>query len=100
MVRDRLNVLGYDQRTAEQAFQEWISEELKQAIERMEKWQQNESGHRDLDHRDLMEKHYRSDVEILSELSPESWVEGLKLIHSSGLQPKYYSRYEGPHENS
>ncbi len=100
VVRDRLDVLGYDQRTAEQAFQEWIREELKQTIKRMENFLQNESDYGDLGHRDLMEKRYRSDVEILSELSPGSWVEGLKLIRSSGLQPNFYGRYEGPHENT
>lgn len=95
VVRDRLDVLGYDLSTAKQAFQEWINEERKRSIEMMEELQQRDSSHRD-----LMDAHYRSEVEILSELSPESWIQGLKTIRSSGLKTNYYGRYEGPYENT
>jgi hypothetical protein len=50
--------------------------------------------------KDLMTEHYRSEIEILSTLSPELWIEGLKAIQTLGLQPNYYGRYEGPHENT
>lgn len=95
VVRDRLDVLGYDLKTAEQAFGEWIKEERARTIESMQDW-----ADRDLASRDMMEKYYRSTSEILSSLTSRSWIEGLKVIRSSGLEPDYYGRYEGPHDNT
>lgn len=94
IARDRLDVLGYDLRTAEAAFQEWITGELESSKERLKRLQTNNPAHRD-----LMEEHYQIEVEILSELSPTAWIEGLRIIHSSGLETNYYGRYEGPYEN-
>jgi hypothetical protein len=95
VVRDRLDILGYDLDTAEQAFEEWIREEKTRTIELLEDWSQRESTSRD-----MMENHYRTEVEILASLTPRSWIEGLKVIRSSGLKTNYHGRYEGPHENT
>ena len=61
VVRDRLNVLGYDLDTAKEAFRTWISEEHGRAIEMAEEW-----GDRDSESKDLMEGHYKKECEILS----------------------------------
>ncbi|WP_200250837.1 HEPN/Toprim-associated domain-containing protein [Thiococcus pfennigii] len=95
VVRDRLNILGYDLDTAKEAFRTWISEEHKRAQEMAEEW-----NGKDSDSRDLMKGHYDKECEILSKLSPESWIENLKVIQASGLETNYYGRYEGPHEDT
>lgn len=92
MVGDRLNVLGYDLATAKEAFRTWISEEHDRAQEMAGEWKDKDS-----DSKDLMEKHYKKECEILSALSPENWIENLKVIQASGLETNYYGRYEGPH---
>ncbi len=95
VVRDRLNVLGYDLDTSKEAFRTWISEEHKQSLERLEEW-----GEMDSESKELMENHYKKECNILSSLSPEGWIENLKVIQASGLETNYYGRYEGPHEDT
>ena len=95
VVRDRLNILGYDLDTAKEAFRTWISEKHKRAQEMAEEW-----NGKDSDSKDLMKGHYDKECEILSKLSPESWIENLKVIQASGLETNYYGRYEGPHEDT
>ncbi len=95
VVRQRLNVLGYDLDNAKEAFSAWISEEHKRAQEMAEEW-----GGRDSDSKELMEGHYKNECEILSSLTPEDWIENLKVIQASGLETNYYGRYEGPHEDT
>jgi hypothetical protein len=94
-VRDRLDVLGYDLETVEEAFRQWVKEEHARSLESIDEW----SG-RDSESRKLMEDHYQSNAEILAALTPRSWIEGLKVIRSSGLKTNYYGRYEGPHEKT
>lgn len=94
-VRDRLDVLGYDLTTSKEAFRTWISEGHNRAKEMFEEWKDNDS-----DSKDLMEKHYKKECEILSALSPESWIENLKVIQKSSLKTNYYGKYEGPHEDT
>jgi len=81
VVRQRLNVLGYDLDTAKKAFSTWISEEHKRAQELAEEW-----GERDSDSKELMGEHYNKECEILSSLTPEDWIENLKVIQASGLK--------------
>jgi hypothetical protein len=95
VVRDRLNVLGYDLATAKEAFRDWISEEKKHVLEMAEEWAAKDSKIQD-----LMEGRCRKEFGILSSLSPESWIENLKLIHASKLETNYYGKYEGPHEDT
>jgi hypothetical protein len=95
VVKDRLNVLGYDIATAKEAFRSWISEAKKHILENAE-----ELANKDSESRDHMEGHFRKEFGILSSLSPESWIENLKLIHASGLETNEFGRYEGPHEDT
>lgn len=95
VVRDRLNVLGYDLVTAKEAFRAWISEEYNHTLEMVEEWKDKDS-----ESKNLMEGHYKKEREILSTLSPENWIENLKVIHASGLKTNYYGRYEGTHEDT
>lgn len=95
IVRDRLDVLGYDLQTAKESFSLWIEEERNQALERIDDWSE-----RDSESRDLMQGHYKKESEILSQLTPELWIECLKEIHASALETNYYGRYEGPHEDT
>ena len=95
VVRDRLNILGYDLATAKEAFRAWISEEHNRALEMAEEWKNKDS-----ESKDLMGCHYKKECEILSTLSPETWIENLKVIHASGLETNYYGKYEGPHEDT
>ena len=95
VVRDRLDVLGYDLATAQEAFRSWITEERNRALEMTNEWREKNS-----ESRDLMASHYKKESDILSSLSPEVWVEGLKQIRASGLKTNYYGRYEGPYEDT
>jgi len=95
VVRDRLNVLGYDLATAKEAFRTWISGEHNRALEMAEGWTDKDS-----ESKDLMEGHYKQESAILCTLSPEIWIENLKVIYASGLETNYYGRYEGPHEDT
>ena len=94
IVRDRLDVLGYDLTTAKDAFRAWITEERIQALEQLEKWQEKDSKSRE-----LMTSHYEKTCDILSSLSPEAWVEGLRKIHKSGLKTNLYGKYEESHDD-
>lgn len=95
VVRDRLNVLGYDLATAEEAFRAWIKEEHNRTIEMAEGWKDKNS-----EFEDLMKNQYKKECNILSSLSPELWIDSLKKIHASGLETNYYGRYDGPHEDT
>ncbi len=95
VVRDRLDLLGYDLVTAREAFREWITEEKNQALESLGRWQEE-----DFKCGDYLVRKYRKEIEILSSLSPEFWIECLKKIRASGLETNYYGRYEGEHEDT
>lgn len=95
IVRDRLDVLGYDLQTAKEAFSLWIKEEHVRVLEMIDEWEGKDS-----ESKALMQGHYKKESEILSELSPELWIKCLKEIHAFGLETNYYGRYEGPHEDT
>jgi hypothetical protein len=95
IVRDRLDILGYDLPVAQEAFRSWIREERNRAMEMAVEWQEKES-----ESRHLMVSHYKKLCDILSTLSPEIWMEGLKEIRASGLKTNYFGRYEGPYEDT
>ena len=94
-VCDRLDVLGYNLVTVEESFQQWVNEEKTQILEQLREWVEHDSKSRD-----IMVESYRRDSEILAALTPRSWIEGLKLILSSGLKPELFGRYKGPYENT
>lgn len=95
IVRDRLNILGYDLSTAKEAFRAWVSEELKKSIEFYEN-----CFEKDIEYKEAIEIRYRAQCEALSSLTPENWIENLKVIQSKGLESNYYSRYKGPYEGT
>ncbi len=94
-VRDRLDVLGYDRDTAELAFREWITAERDRSNEYMEKWQCSDSRHGE-----WFAAHYRRNAGILRSLTPDSWIQGLRRISASRLEPSFSSKYTGPHEGT
>jgi hypothetical protein len=95
MIRDRLDVLGYDLTTAQEAFQAWIVEERNQSLKMADEWQGKDSSIRD-----AMTKHYQKTYNILSSLTPQIWIESLREIRESGLKTNYLGKYEGPHEDT
>jgi len=95
VVRDRLELLGYDMATAKEAFRAWISEERNQAMDMAADLQKQDS-----DIRGLLLSHKRKECDILSTLTPETWIEGLREIRRSGLKTNSYGRYEGPYEDT
>jgi hypothetical protein len=95
VIRDRLDVLGYDLETVKTSFNLWIKEKK----ERVQSYSEEENeGSSETS--SLMSEHYRKELKILSVLTPELWIESLKQIHASGLETNYYGRYEGPHEDT
>lgn len=94
VVRDRLAVMGYSLRTSKEAFQEWIYGELSNI-----EWMKNrvpENGK----FKDLLRKSYENDIAILSTLTPELWIESLKVIKAANLKPTSSFQHEGPYENT
>ena len=80
VIRDRLNIFGYDLRNACDGFRKWIYEENKNAERRIV----------ELDKQDYLYESYANEISVLSELTPEIWIENLKKIHDSGLQQREY----------
>lgn len=95
VIRDRLDVLGYDLETAKQAFMAWMAGELTQNEETLSNYLSSDSSARK-----IMEEHYRSTIYILSSITPQKWIDGLRQIRNEGLEPNEFGRYEGPHEDS
>ena len=95
IIRDRLDVLGYDLITAKEAFKSWVAEERKRSLELAQEYEA-----KDTDLKTSMRGYYQRESEILSELTPEYWIECLQKIKKSGIKTNYYGRYEGPHEDT
>ena len=49
---------------------------------------------------ETMRKHWKATLSLLCSLTVDSWLAGLEEIRRSGMQPNYYGRYEGPHEDT
>jgi len=79
-IRDRLNILGYDLRNAYDGFSKWISETKHHAERRIGELERN----------DFLFECYANEIEVLSELTPEIWIEKLWLIRESDLKPREY----------
>lgn len=71
VVRDRLNVLGYDLATAKEAFRAWISEQHNHAHDMADEWEDKDSNINA-----LMQSAYKKECEILSTLT--------RIIHEAG----------------
>lgn len=89
-IRDRLDVLGYDLFTAQESFRLWISEERNSTIRAKNRWQENKSKSQD-----GLVNFYREKCEILSQFSPEIWVDNLIKIHDLGLKTNHNPKNEG-----
>lgn len=95
IVRDRLHVMGYSLSTSKQAFREWIRGELGHITESMQNWEMKDSTSKA-----LMVEYYQGEIEVLSALTPDMWIEGLRFIRASGLKPNFHGKYEGPHQDT
>jgi hypothetical protein len=95
VVKDRLDVYGYDLETAKDAFREWISQEHRSTLERLDELATDDPAL----YASLRQK-YESDAQILASLTPDRWIDGLETVRSTGLLPNYWGRYEGPHEGT
>lgn len=96
VVCDRLDLMGYTLRTSREAFEEYVKGERQQYYE----WSNKPEGERDEKTHALLHDHYTKTQALLAELNADSWLAGLKEIRRLGLQPNYYGRYEGPHEDT
>ena len=96
IIRDRLRVLGYDLETAKVGFQAWISAEKDHYFELAT---QKESKEKNIIDSQLSD-HYRRQAEILSNFSPDKWIENLKTIHYSHINKGYWNLDEGPYKET
>ena len=92
IVRDRLEILGYDRHTTENAFREWTREALDQTNEYLEELKSS-----DHQYKEIFGERSRREASILRSLTPDSWIHGLRLIGESRLEPSYSSIDTGPH---
>ena len=95
VVRDRLEILGYDRRTTETAFREWTREALDETNEYLEELKS--SDHK---FREFFRDSARREAHVLSSLTPASWIHELRAISESGLEPSYPSLDTGPHSGT
>lgn len=95
VVRDRLNVLGYDLATAEESFRAWISGERNRLLKYVKDNENNKSEYT----AQLVNK-YKEEIELLSSLTPKAWMEGLRIILESDLKRDYYRKYDGFNKNT
>jgi hypothetical protein len=96
IVRDRLEVMGYTLRTVREAFEEYVKGERRQHHEWSDepKSKQHEESHT------LLQDYHKKTQALLAKLNADSWLANLEEIRRLGLQPNYYGRYEGPHEDT
>lgn len=92
VICDRMEVLGYDLITVEQAFQEWAKAAYSRRIDSLEDMGEKES--------EILGAHYRAEAEILLALTPGRWVESLRTIRSLGLKPDRRAFTEGSHQGT
>lgn len=95
LIRDRLDVMGYTLETSKEAFIEWIQGERNCIAEYLK-----EEDESDRNKEFSLKDHYKKEEQLLSGLTPETWIAALNDIRRSGLKPNYYGRYEGPHEDT
>lgn len=106
IIKDRLDILGYNLQTVKEAFGLWIEEELNRTSEGVAKWKDIASSVEGEFNKkfptvsnDIFEG-CKSNYEILSKLTSEVWIECLQEINLLGLKTNYYGRYQGPHEKT
>ena len=89
VVRDRLEVLGYDLDTTERAFCSWAKRDLEAAFESVREWK-SKGGRIAPFIIDACCK----DIAFLEKLTPATWIDTLRLIRTRGIKKDYYGRYE------
>ena len=94
VVRDRLNILGYDRDTTEDAFREWT----KEALDRINDYIA-ELDYSDSKRSSVLLELYQRDARFFGSLTPDSWIRGLRLISESGLAQSHSSQDTEPHED-
>jgi len=96
IVGDRLDLLGYTRETACEAFAAYVEGERDQ----YERWSERPPDGIEPSTPAIMREHWERSRDLLSKLTVDSWLQGLREIRASGLKPNRYGRYEGPPENS
>lgn len=95
LIRNRLDVMGYTLNTVKEAFLEWFKGEKSRLSEYIEEHKEDDSNKQF-----SLTEHYLKELELISDLTPSKWIAALNEIRQSDLEPNYYGRYEGPHENT
>jgi hypothetical protein len=96
IVKDRLDLLGYTRETASEAFAAYVEGERDQ----YERWIKQPADGVGPSSSAIMREHWERSRDLLSKLTVDSWLEGLREIRTSGLKPDRYRRHEGLHDNS
>lgn len=81
VVRDRLDVLGYDRDTAESAFNQWIKARIDANTESLQTCLRRDSP-------EILAEYYRMELEVLGHLTAGSWMDELQNINSRKLKTK------------
>ncbi|MHA1280491.1 MAG: HEPN/Toprim-associated domain-containing protein [Candidatus Helarchaeota archaeon] len=89
VIKDRLFILGYGIETAKDAFREWIKAEKKYKLE----WAERNKG-KNSEANKFLEDRLSQEYEILDKLTPEIWIDKLRIIHESGLKREYLIDFE------
>jgi len=81
VIRDRLNVLGYNFENSKEAFLAWKTGEIEHQLESAKRFSS-------------MQDKIDQEIETLSVLSPELWIQKIKAINDLKIKPNYYGQYE------
>ena len=84
IVRDRLEILGYDLETSKSAFCEWRGAELERCTDHIRELQSKKANYVP-----IMIEFCNRDIEFLEQLTPDAWVNALRSIRSSEIRLKY-----------
>lgn len=95
VIRERLNVLGYTLENANYAFLEWFKGQMNSLQEYIDKERVNEKPEKF-----SLSKIYGEEIDLITDITPEIWLDALNEIRKSKIEPNYYGRYEGPHEKT
>ena len=81
IIRDRLNLLGYNLPTAIEAFKVFIDAEQNRNIEMITSYQKGKN-----EWETRLAAYYKKINQLLADLTAEEWIENIKKIRSSGLK--------------
>ncbi len=95
IARERLEVMGYTLVNAKEAFRACVDGVVSDMIEELKSIATDNRKQAE-----WMRLSYENEIRWLSILTPESWMEGVELIHNKGFQPNQYGRYEEPNDGT